>query len=169
VHDPELLVLDEPFSGLDPVGVDAMSEVLAERAAAGVTLLFSSHQLDLVEHLCESMAIIDHGRLVVQGSVAELGLSGRLRVSVRIAGDEAGHWADDLGGIATVEYVRRGTVLLSLASRADAQLVLDRARAAGPVEQFGFERRKLSEVFRDAVGASAPAAGDRVTTVEARS
>src|SRR6185437_6479214 len=62
VHDPGLLVLDEPFSGLDPVGVDAMSEVLAERAAAGVTMLFSSHQLDLVEHLCQSVAIIDHGR-----------------------------------------------------------------------------------------------------------
>jgi ABC-2 type transport system ATP-binding protein len=136
-----------------------------------VTLLFSSHQLDLVEHLCESVAIIDHGRLVVQGSVAELGVSGRLRISVRVAGDEAGHWAGDLGGAAQVENVKHGTVLLSLASREDAQVVLDRARAAGPVEQFGFERRKLSEVFRDAVGASAPAAGDgeRVTTGEARS
>ena len=152
VHEPELLVLDEPFSGLDPVGVDAMSEVLAERAAAGVTMLFSSHQLDLVEHLCQSVAIIHRGRLVAQGSVEDLGMSGTLRVSVRVAGDEAGRWAADLGGVAEVQKITNGTVLLALPDRASAQVVLDRARAAGPVEQFGFERRKLSEVFLDAVG-----------------
>jgi ABC-2 type transport system ATP-binding protein len=152
VHEPELLVLDEPFSGLDPAGVDAMSEVLAERAAAGVTMLFSSHQLDLVEHLCQSVAIIHHGRLVAQGSVEELGRSGTLRIAVRVAGDDTGCWAQDLAGLAEVEKITAGTVVLVLTDRADAQTVLDRARAAGPVEQFGFERRKLSEVFRDAVG-----------------
>jgi ABC-2 type transport system ATP-binding protein len=86
VHEPQLLVLDEPFSGLDPAGVDVMSEVLAERAAAGVTMLFSSHQLDLVEHLCQSVAIIHRGRLVAQGSVEDLGRAGKLRVAVRVAG-----------------------------------------------------------------------------------
>jgi ABC-2 type transport system ATP-binding protein len=155
VHGPELLVLDEPFSGLDPAGVDAMSEVLAERAAAGVTMLFSSHQLDLVEHLCQSVAIIHRGRLVAEGTVKDLGQAGQLRITVRVAGDDAGHWAQDLGGVATVESNTGGTVLLSLRDRADAQAVLDRARAAGPVEHFAFERRKLSEVFRDAVGPGA--------------
>src|SRR5580704_14623490 len=85
VHGPDLLVLDEPFSGLDPVGVDAMSEVLAERAAAGVTMLFSSHQLDLVEHLCTSVAIINHGTLVASGTVEQLAHGGQLRVSVKVA------------------------------------------------------------------------------------
>jgi ABC-2 type transport system ATP-binding protein len=151
VHDPELLVLDEPFSGLDPVGVDAMSEVLAERAEAGVTMLFSSHQLDLVEHLCQAVAIIDHGRLVAEGGVEELSRSGQLRIAVRVAGDETGRWARGLDAVAAVDSVVKGTVTLSLAHRDDAQAVLDRARAAGPVEQFGFVRRKLSEVFRDAV------------------
>jgi ABC-2 type transport system ATP-binding protein len=155
VHDPDLLVLDEPFSGLDPAGVDAMSEVLAERAAAGVTMLFSSHQLDLVEHLCESVAIIHRGRLVARGRVADLALSGPLRVTVQVPSDETGRWARDLAGIAEVERVTAGTVVLVLRERADAQTVLDRARAAGPVEQFGFERRRLSEVFRDAVGSAA--------------
>jgi ABC-2 type transport system ATP-binding protein len=157
VHDPELLVLDEPFSGLDPAGVDAMSEVLAERAAAGVTMLFSSHQLDLVEHLCESVAIIHRGALVAYGKVADLTASGPLRVFVRVAGDEAGRWALGLGDIAVVEKVTGGTAVLGLRNRADAQAVLDRARAPGPVEEFGFVRRKLSEVFRDAVGSPAPA------------
>ena len=163
VHDPELLVLDEPFSGLDPVGVDAMSEVLDERAAAGATMLFSSHQLDLVEHLCQSVAIIDHGRLVAYGSVEELSTAGQARVSVQVAGDAEGRWATGLGPGAKVQEITGGVVLVGLDDPAAAQGVLDRARSAGPVEQFGFVRRRLSEVFRDAVGA-APPNGTRAST-----
>src|ERR1700756_5118628 len=81
VHDPELLVLDEPFSGLDPGGIDDLSSILAERAAAGVTVLFSSHQLDLVEDICEAVAIIYRGRLVVSGAVADLRRGGRPRLA----------------------------------------------------------------------------------------
>jgi ABC-2 type transport system ATP-binding protein len=67
VHEPPLLVLDEPFSGLDPVGVDVLSEVLLERARAGVGVLFSSHQLELVERLCDTVTIINRGRAVAAG------------------------------------------------------------------------------------------------------
>jgi ABC-2 type transport system ATP-binding protein len=77
VHEPELLVLDEPFSGLDPVGVDVLSGVLAEYAATGVPVVFSSHQLELVERLCEAVAIIKDGRLVASGPVEELRGPGR--------------------------------------------------------------------------------------------
>jgi ABC-2 type transport system ATP-binding protein len=146
VHDPELLVLDEPFSGLDPGGVDAMSDVLAERARAGVTMLFSSHQLDLVEHLCDSVAIINRGRTVAVGAVDELARGGPLRVRVRVAGDRSGAWAAALGGSAGDD----GTVVIGVPDRAAAQSLLDKARAAGDVEEFGFVRRRLSEVFRDA-------------------
>ncbi len=156
VHDPELLVLDEPFSGLDPGGVDDMSGILAERAAAGVTVLFSSHQLDLVEDLCEAVAIIHHGRLVVSGPVNDLERGERPRLAVRVAGDADGAWARavsaSLGEIETVWP--DGTVLISLTKGADSQRVLDLARAAGPVEHFSFEARRLSEVFRQATGAS---------------
>src|SRR6266516_5505685 len=79
VHGPELLVLDEPFSGLDPVGVDALAEILAEQAAAGVPVIFSSHQLELVERLCEAVAIIDHGRLVAAGRVTDVRAAGAQR------------------------------------------------------------------------------------------
>ncbi len=72
VHDPELLVLDEPFGGLDPIAVDTMSEVLREQAAAGKAVVFSSHQLDLVEDLCEEVAIINAGRVVLSGNVERL-------------------------------------------------------------------------------------------------
>jgi ABC-2 type transport system ATP-binding protein len=153
VHDPELLVLDEPFSGLDPVGVDAMSDVLRERAAAGVTVLFSSHQLDLVEHLCEAVAIVHRGRLVAEGRVDELGRGPRRRLAVRVAGDPEARWAAALDGAVRLAAVRPdGAAALELAEAADPQAVLDAARAAGPVEHFAFERRRLSEVFRAAVG-----------------
>ena len=68
VNDPDLLVLDEPFSGLDPLAITNMSELLTDVAAAGATVLFSSHQLDLVEDLCEDVVIIDHGRIVSPGT-----------------------------------------------------------------------------------------------------
>ena len=63
VHQPDLLILDEPFAGLDPIATDVMADVLRAEAARGVPVLFSSHQLELVEQLCEAVAIIDHGRL----------------------------------------------------------------------------------------------------------
>ncbi len=77
VHEPELLVLDEPFSGLDPTGVDVLSGVLSDYAATGVPVIFSSHQLELVERLCQAVAIISGGRLVASGTVDELRGPGR--------------------------------------------------------------------------------------------
>jgi ABC-2 type transport system ATP-binding protein len=156
MHDPDLLVLDEPFAGLDPGGVDDMTEILAEQADAGVTVLFSSHQLDLVEHICQSVAIIHRGRVVTQGAVADLERGDRPRLAVRVATDLAGDWARRLDpAVATLERVDAGTVLLALAADADDQRVLDAARAAGPVEHFTFATRRLSEVFRDVTGEDA--------------
>ena len=158
MHDPDLLVLDEPFAGLDPGGVDDMTAILAERARAGVTVLFSSHQLDLVEDICESVAIIYRGRAVAQGAVADLERGDRPRLAVRVAGDQDGSWARALDpALATAERpdpgsTGAGTVLLALAPGADSQLVLDAARAAGPVEHFTSATRRLSEVFRAVTG-----------------
>ena len=150
VHEPELLVLDEPLSGLDPVGVDAVGSVLVEQARAGRGVLFSSHQLDLVEDLCESVAIIDRGHLVAHGPVEELTLGGQPRLVVRVAGDWAGQWATTLPGV-TISRAEGGAVRLVLDGGTDPQDVLRAAMAAGTVEQFGFERRRLSEVFRESV------------------
>lgn len=156
VHQPDLLVLDEPFAGLDPGGVDDMTEILAERARAGVTVLFSSHQLDLVEHICDAVAIIHRGRVVVQGLVSALKRGGRPRLAVRVAGDPSGSWARGLDpAVASVERAGAGMAYLALAPGADSQRVLDAARAAGAVEHFGFEARRLSEIFRDVTGEGA--------------
>jgi ABC-2 type transport system ATP-binding protein len=151
VHDPEVLVLDEPLAGLDPTGIDAMSAVLAEQAHSGRCVLFSSHQLDLVEDLCESVAIIDHGRLVARGTVDELSTSGSRRLVVRVEGDRQGAWARSLSGV-EVSELDGGDVRLVLDDATDSDVVLDRARSAGRVTKFVFERRRLSEVFREAVG-----------------
>jgi len=150
VHDPEVLVLDEPLAGLDPAGIDVIGQVLIDQARAGRCVLFSSHQLDLVEDLCESVAIIDHGRLVASGTVDDLATKGARRLAVRVEGDRQGAWAGALSGV-TISEVQGGEVRLILDDSADSDVVLDAARAAGRVTQFVFERRRLSEVFREAV------------------
>ena len=107
-HNPELLVLDEPLSGLDPTGIDAIGQVLVDQARTGCCVLFSSHQLDLVEDLCDRVTIIDHGRLVVSGTVDELATSGDRRLQVRVEGDRTGEWAGGLGGGDRFGAGRRG-------------------------------------------------------------
>jgi ABC-2 type transport system ATP-binding protein len=150
VHEPELLVLDEPLSGLDPVGVDAVSAVLVEQATAGRGVLFSSHQIDLVEDLCQSVAIIDHGRLVAAGTVEDLTTGGRRRLVVKVDGDWSAAWAREVPGV-VISRVEGGAVRLVLDEDTDPQAVLAAAMRAGPVEQFGFQRQRLSEVFREAM------------------
>jgi ABC-2 type transport system ATP-binding protein len=157
VHSPDLLVLDEPLSGLDPAGIDAVGEVLASRARAGTCVLFSSHQLDLVEDLCQSVVIVDRGRVVASGTVDDLTARGRPRLVVRVAGDRDGAWARGLAGV-TVSENDGGALRLVLTAPADPQSVLRAAFAAGPVTEFTVRRRRLSEVFREAV---APGAGRR--------
>jgi ABC-2 type transport system ATP-binding protein len=150
VHDPDVLVLDEPLAGLDPTGIEVIGEVLVEQAHTGRCVLFSSHQLDLVEDLCESVAIIDHGRLVADGTVDELTTRGARRLTVRVEGDRQGTWARPLPGVAVSE-VDGGEVRLVLDDATSSDAVLDAARSAGRVTQFVFKRRRLSEVFREAV------------------
>ena len=150
VHDPELLVLDEPLAGLDPAGIDAIAEVLREQAAIGRCVLLSSHQLDLVEDLCESVVIIDHGRLVTTGRVDDLATSGPRRLIVRVDSDPDGTWAGRVPGVVDHEFTD-GAVRLVLDDTADSQAVLSAAMAAGPVTEFTRLRRRLSEVFREAM------------------
>jgi ABC-2 type transport system ATP-binding protein len=152
VHEPDLLILDEPLSGLDPLGIDAVGAVLTEQAAQGRGVLFSSHQLDLVEDLCTSVAIIDHGRLVARDTVEALATRGARRLVVKVEGDPAGKWARGLAGTHE-SHVDAGVVRLALDEGTDGQAVLAAAMRAGPVLKFGFERRRLSEVFRESLSA----------------
>jgi ABC-2 type transport system ATP-binding protein len=155
VHGPEVLVLDEPFSGLDPGGVDVMSGVLAEEAARGVPVLFSSHQLELVERLCEAVAIVKDGRLVASGQVEELrerGASDRRRVRIEFAGAPPASWTGPLWGVREVQLLPRGAVL-ELEDGTSPDAVLDVARRAGSVTHFSLPRPTLTDLFREAVAA----------------
>jgi ABC-2 type transport system ATP-binding protein len=152
VHEPDVLVLDEPFAGLDPIATDNLGGILKERAGDGAAILFSSHQLDLVEHLCDAVAIIDRGRLILSGALNQLKASGRPRLEVTVSGDGVGTWADGLPG-AQVEERKGDTVILRLSDGVDTQAVLARALAAGPVTRFSLEQPRLSELFREAVAA----------------
>lgn len=151
VHEPDLLILDEPFAGLDPIATDVMSEVLREQAARGVPVLFSSHQLELVEHLCELVAIIDRGRLVAYGEVDDLRAGGPRLVRVDVSEARAG-WSDALRGAEPVER-SDGRTVFRLDEHADPQSVLDAARAAGTVTHFAELHPTLAELFREAVSA----------------
>jgi ABC-2 type transport system ATP-binding protein len=153
VHSPEVLILDEPFSGLDPIGIDMMGGVLADVAASGATVVFSSHQLDLVEDRCRSVAILNRGRLVANGSVEDLTTAGRTRLVVEVDGAPRG-WADRIAGVTVSEAESGGArVRLVLNDQTDAQVVLEEAQRLGMVKHFSFERLRLSEVFREAVAA----------------
>jgi ABC-2 type transport system ATP-binding protein len=150
INDPELLVLDEPFSGLDPLAVDTMMELLRELAAAGAAVLFSSHQLDLVEDLCEDVVIIDHGRVVMSGRVDELRTTAEDRtLTVTVRGTGAG-WLPDVPGV-TVLSESDGTARLRLQRDTDPAEVIRVAREAGEVTAVSYQPPDLSELFRRAV------------------
>ena len=151
-HRPELLVLDEPFAGLDPVGVDVLSGVLREQAEAGVPVLFSSHQLELVERLCESVVLIDRGRIVAAGRVADLRATDTRRlVRVEVPGARDA-WYERLPGVRLVEPLAGGAILELLDSTREGD-VLDAARTAGEVRHFSVVQPSLTDLFRRAVKA----------------
>ncbi|MFN8203826.1 MAG: ATP-binding cassette domain-containing protein [Solirubrobacteraceae bacterium] len=149
IHDPEILILDEPFSGLDPVAVDVMSEVLRERCAAGVPTIFSSHQLDLVERLCDRVGIVRDGAMVACGPVGELRAAGPAQLVVSAPAAPDG-WADALAGV-TTRGRENGRTILELAAGADDQTVLRAALATGPVHEFARRLPPLAELFRHVV------------------
>lgn len=151
VSNPDLLVLDEPFSGLDPVAVDVMSEVLREKTRAGATVIFSSHQLELVEKLCDRVGIVSNGRIVAEGTIDELRTSENIDYEITVSGTPnfaaAGLTARPSG---------EGTWLITI-GRDDVeaeQRALAAAQAAGPVHEFRQLRPHLTELFRGVVSST---------------
>lgn len=152
VHDPTVLVLDEPFSGLDPVAVDVMSDVLREKANAGVPVLFSSHQLDLVQQLCDRVGVIVTGTMRTVGTVDEL-RAGHGAVLEVVGPPTPVGWTENLPGVLDVAHDGTTTRLTLDPNAADDQQILHAALAAGPVHQFRTSRPSLTEIFREVVSA----------------
>jgi ABC-2 type transport system ATP-binding protein len=151
VHRPDVLVLDEPFSGLDPVGTDVLVEVLdRERKERGVPIVFSSHQLELVERICDRVAMILDGRIVADGTIEELRASRERRLlRVEVSGNGDG-WFESIPGVRLAERVHDG-IVLELEDGTDHQRVLDLARSVGEVRHFSMVRPTLSQLFREVV------------------
>jgi ABC-2 type transport system ATP-binding protein len=149
VHNPSILVLDEPFSGLDPVAVDVMSDVLKEKVAQGVPCVFSSHQLELVERLCDRVGIVRSGQMVACGTIDELRAGGTERLLIDAPNAPAG-WASQLPEATFVGTEGRYTVLEPKPG-ADDQAILRAALATGPVHEFTRRRPSLTELFRSVV------------------
>ena len=158
VHDPEVIVLDEPFSGLDPVAVVSLSETLRQRARIGCTVLFSSHQLDLVQDLCEDIAMVDRGRTVLQGNVSSLRASSsrrQLRLHVQAPNRD---WLRAYAGV-TVVSDEADELRLEIPEGIDPLDILDAARAAGRVVDFGLDLPTLSQLFLAAADRTFDTAG----------
>ena len=149
VHEPELLVLNEPFAGLDPLGVDTLADLLRTVADEGATVLFSSHQLDLVQHLCQDVVTVDRGRVVLAGSLEDLqAQAGRRYVEVVFAGSPVPGWCDALPGLQAGGDERHARLVIGPDDDLDA--VLRAARAAGPLLRFDFQPPSLEQMFREA-------------------
>jgi ABC-2 type transport system ATP-binding protein len=150
VHDPEMLVLDEPFSGLDPLAVDELGRMLSELAARGRTVLFSSHQLDLVEDLCEDVVTIDHGRVVLAGPLQDLrDQAKRWYLTVEVVGASR----DWFVGVPGVDLIERhdGRVELTADRAMDLGAIVAQAETAGQIRRLDYDPPTLSQLFREAV------------------
>ncbi|WP_210507911.1 ABC transporter ATP-binding protein [Naasia sp. SYSU D00057] len=148
VHEPEVLILDEPFSGLDPLAVDAVVGVLQERAARGVPVLFSSHQLELVERLCDDLVIIAGGRIRAAGSAERLRDQNSRLAWELLTSDDTG-WLRAEPGVVVREFGAGWALFES--DEVTAQRVLQSAVARGSVVSFTRSRPTLAQIFTEVV------------------
>ena len=152
--EPQALVLDEPFSGLDPTAVDSMVDLLREETARGVPVLFSSHQLDLVEQLCDRLVVLRAGRVVAQGTVEELRSRGPARL--RLVVDRDAGWVRDVRGLHVVD-VDGPVAVVELAARPSPatdhgdvrRALLTEGLARGEVVELAEVRTPLAEIYRE--------------------
>lgn len=149
VHDPDVLILDEPFSGLDPMAVDVVAAVLQERATAGAAVLFSSHQLDLVERLCDDLVIIADGTIRAAGDRERLRAEHSTKRYELVSTGDAG-WLRGEPGVQIVDF-EGGYALFDVDSEQTAQRVLRAAVARGDVGSFAPQHPTLAQIFREVV------------------
>jgi ABC-2 type transport system ATP-binding protein len=156
VHEPDLLILDEPFSGLDPIAVETMKDLLLEQVDRGVTVLLSSHQLDLVSDVCRDVVIVDQGRIVLEGPVQELRSSSPVREVVATVAN------GDVGGFAPahpswdVVGVEGPTLRIRVPSSTEPTEVFEAVGVIGAIVEFSFTAPELSEVFIASVARTVP-------------
>jgi ABC-2 type transport system ATP-binding protein len=163
VHDPELVILDEPFSGLDPINAQALKDAVLDLRRRGKTVVFSTHVMDNAEKMCDSVAIISRGEKVLDGTVASVkAAAGRRNVALTLAGgaqNGVGEVLRDPGLVSKVDD-NNNFFELELAPKADAQVLLRRLIEAGAcIERFELVQPSLHQIFLQRVGVTGIEAG----------
>ncbi len=161
LHDPEILIMDEPFSGLDPVNAAQMIEAFGEMRRRGKTIIFSTHQMEQAEELCQAIAIIHRGRLVVHGDLRSVKRStGRQVVRLALADDPDIPWLDHLPGV-TVTKQRPDFIEMDMRHDSDPETILHAAlEHGGRVTRFEIGEPSLNDIFLASVGGQVAADND---------
>ncbi len=153
LHDPDALLMDEPFSGLDPINAALLKEAFLELRERGKAIVFSTHQMEQVEELCDAIAIIDRGRLVVSGAICDVKqAAGRRMVRLGVAGDPDLAWLDDMPG---VRITRSGADYHEMEVRdgSDPENILQAALGRrAHVTRFEVADPSIEDIFIDRVG-----------------
>lgn len=152
LHDPKVLIMDEPFSGLDPVNASILKEAFLEMQRRGKTLIFSTHQLEQVEELCEDVVIINKGEAIVQGNVREIKRQyGRNVVRLKLDNDTESRWLDTLAGVRVTKR-RQDYIEMQIQSHIDSNLIIEEAlRRGGKISRFELAEPSLTDIFIERV------------------
>ncbi len=148
LHEPEVLILDEPFSGLDPIAVDSMSSILRDYASRGVPVLFSSHQLDLLDVLVDHLVIIQDGRILANASAEDLRALQATRHKLSLGADAG--WLRDEPGVEVID-ISGSRALVNFQTETDSQRVLREALSLGTVTEFAIHRPALADIYREII------------------
>lgn len=150
IHEPEFLILDEPFSGLDPVNKDLLKDAIQHLKEKGTTILFSSHQMDHVEELCDHLCLLKRGKSLFSGSLLELKKTyGKIKLAVR--SPHSPEELSKLDGVASAVQ-KKDHILLTLRDESYAQALFDYVSAGQYIERFSLDYLSLDEIFKDKVG-----------------
>ncbi|MEK5037244.1 ABC transporter ATP-binding protein [Sporosarcina sp. FSL K6-3457] len=150
LHKPQLLILDEPFSGLDPVNVEMLKAAILDFRNDGATIVFSSHRMDHVEELCEQLSIIDKGKQIVSGSLRDVKRSFS-KHNVRIHSDNDLSQLASISGVTSVTKTVEGAIY-QVESEEIASKLLTAALQTGPIRHFEIEEPSLQDIFIEKVG-----------------
>jgi ABC-2 type transport system ATP-binding protein len=155
LHDPAILVMDEPFSGLDPVNANVLKDAFLELHRRGKTIIFSTHQLEQAEELCQNIVIINKGQSVVQGSVREVKQkSGRNVARLKLDNDPEASWLEQLAGVQVTKR-REDYIEMHIPADLNPNVIVEAAlHHGGIISRFELTEPSLTEIFIELVGTS---------------
>ncbi len=150
INSPKLLILDEPFSGLDPINIELFKKLILELKSEGTSIIFSSHRMEHVEYFCESLVILVHGKTVLKGNLKQI-KEDYQKKNIMIEADAS---MDELKGIKGVEKVDKigNTFVVSISDKSYVQNVFNYVKKLKNVTKFVVEEPTLNEIFIDKVG-----------------